>query len=54
VETAENGKLGVEEYEKNLNQCQSLRCKGQFKLIIMDLGMPIMDGFQASEEILQQ
>jgi CheY-like chemotaxis protein len=34
-------------------ECDSIQCKGQYKLILMDLGMPIKDGFKASEEIFK-
>ncbi|GAB3939584.1 hypothetical protein GCM10028805_00220 [Spirosoma harenae] len=40
VETAENGLIGV-------NKCAA----GQFDLVLMDLQMPVMDGYTASSEI---
>jgi len=40
VETAENGQIGVD-------KCR----EGQFDLILMDLQMPVMDGYTAAQEI---
>ena len=40
VKVAENGKVGVAEYKN-----------GKFGLILMDLHMPIMDGYEATKEI---
>ena len=41
-------------FEKSLlKDCKLKTCEGYYRLIIMDLGMPIKDGFQASTEILQ-
>ena len=42
VTTAENGKLGVEKAEQ-----------GDFDAILMDMQMPVMDGYQASSRIRQ-
>jgi CheY-like chemotaxis protein len=40
-------------YEKNLlKDCCNERCERYYKLIIMDIGMPIKDGFEASREII--
>jgi len=45
--------LAVQQFEKNLlTQCKNLLCDKAYKLIIMDIGMPIKDGFEASKEIL--
>ncbi len=43
VETAENGQIAVRKME-----CAS---PGDYDLVIMDLQMPVMDGWQASEAI---
>lgn len=40
VDTAENGQIGVE-------KCRD----GQFDLVLMDLQMPVMDGYTAAQEI---
>jgi CheY-like chemotaxis protein len=40
VETAENGLIGY-------NKCR----EGQFDLVLMDLQMPVMDGYTAAQEI---
>ena len=52
VATASNGKIAVEMYRECLSKpCQcSLRA---FKLILMDLSMPVMNGDKASSEILK-
>ena len=48
VAIAENGKAGYEAYVSNFHQkC----CDIKFQMIIMDLQMPIMDGFQSAEYI---
>ncbi len=48
-----NGQEAVEQYEKNyLKECNNSECKRLYKLIIMDIGMPIKDGYEASKEIL--
>lgn len=50
---AQNGKIAVDkfkEYNSKLCNCQNRA----FKLIVMDLQMPIMDGYQASKIILSQ
>jgi CheY-like chemotaxis protein len=36
----------------NLQEMCNDNCKKRYKLIIMDLGMPNKDGFEASREIL--
>jgi len=44
---AENGKIGVEMVENRLKSDEK-----QFDLIFMDMHMPVMDGFEATEQIL--
>ena len=40
-------------FEQNLmKECSNPLCQRQHQLIIMDIGMPIKDGFVASKEIL--
>lgn len=42
-------------YEKSLlKECKHKNCEGYYRLIIMDLGMPVKDGFEASSDILQR
>lgn len=55
VDEAINGKEALEKFEKMFmkSKCTNPTCKlSCYRLIIMDLNMPIMDGFQATEEIL--
>ena len=41
-------------FKKNLQEkCQDPNCIQNYKLIIMDLGMPNKDGFEASHDILK-
>ena len=41
-------------YEGNLlKECKQPNCERIYKLIIMDIGMPIKDGFEASRDIIQ-
>ena len=50
IDKAENGKEGLDMFVDNLQkQCCSIR----YKLILMDLEMPIMDGYTATEKILE-
>jgi CheY-like chemotaxis protein len=55
VVRAFNGEDAVRKFEKRIKgSCKNLSCtKYQFKLILMDLQMPIKDGFEACEEILK-
>ena len=54
IDEATNGEEAVIAFEKNLlKDCQNSNCNRAYKLIIMDIGMPIKDGFEASKEILQ-
>ena len=45
---AENGKIGVD-----IVKDRKLKEEKQFDLIFMDMHMPVMDGFEASEKILE-
>jgi len=45
---AENGQVGLDMIKKRINNGQK-----QFDLIFMDLHMPVMDGFKATEKILE-
>ena len=49
--TADNGKIGVEKVCENIKNAQ----KGEkiFDLIFMDIFMPVMDGIEASSEIMK-
>ena len=51
VDEATNGKEAVEKFEKFFlnSKCLNPTCRNScYRLIIMDLNMPIMDGFEAS------
>ena len=53
IDEACDGIQAVECYKKNLKElCQDSNCIRGYKLIIMDLGMPLKNGFEASKEIL--
>ena len=45
IERAENGKLGYEAYERNLRKTC---CEKYFKLVFMDINMPVMDGYESA------
>jgi CheY-like chemotaxis protein len=49
IERAVNGKEAVELFEANL---MKTCCQKYFKLVLMDLNMPIMDGYEATLHIL--
>ena len=50
IERAENGKLGAEAYERNLKKTC---CREYYKLIFMDINMPVLDGFGSAELIFK-
>ena len=45
VEIAENGRAALDLYDKDSDQ------KSRFDLIIMDMQMPVLDGYQATKEL---
>ena len=46
IDEACNGDVAVKQYEQNLlKECKNSLCERAYKLIIMDIGMPIKDGF---------
>ena len=48
---AENGRIAVDKYTEKLSL--PCKCKNRvYPLIIMDIGMPVMDGKEASKLIL--
>jgi CheY-like chemotaxis protein len=51
VDKALNGQEAVNMFQKNLvKKC----CNVRYKLVLMDLNMPIMDGYDATALIIQQ
>ena len=49
-ETAENGAEGV----RRVQEADMRECCGGYRLILMDLNMPIMDGIQATRSIFHE
>lgn len=52
VEEARNGEEAVRKITKNLEKTQKLEHHCHYKLVFMDLDMPIKNGFEASEELM--
>jgi len=48
ITVAENGRLAIERYEQNLET------KEQFNLVLMDMQMPEMDGYEATRQLRRQ
>ena len=48
-EEAENGKVALQMYQKQLNKT----CWNGYRLILMDLNMPVMNGLKATQKILE-
>jgi CheY-like chemotaxis protein len=45
----ENGKLEVESFKFNM---EKVCCNVRYRLVLTDLNMPVMDGFEAARQIL--
>ena len=49
IDEASDGYQAVESFQKNyLELCSDDNCIRNYKLILMDLGMPLKNGFEAS------
>ena len=46
---AENGLIAVEKYQKNMTKSC---CDVRYKVILLDIQMPVMDGIEAAKNIL--
>ena len=54
IDEAVNGDVAVKMYQKSmLKKCKLKNCEGYYRLILMDLGMPMKDGFEASKDIIE-
>ena len=53
IDDASNGKIALEKFEKGLKKpCGCIN--RTYRLILMDIAMPIMDGIESSKKILRQ
>ena len=50
ADEAENGKIALQMYKDSLLNA----CWNGYKLILMDLNMPVMDGITSAQRILQE
>ena len=50
VDKAMNGQEAVNMYSENLKKTC---CNTKYKLILMDLNMPLMDGYEATNRLLK-
>lgn len=50
IDRAENGKIGADMYKAN---AEKTCCTNYYKLIFMDINMPVMDGYQSTEAIFK-
>ena len=49
---AQNGKIAVDKFKEGVNK--SCKCKDRaFKLVLMDIQMPVKDGIDATKEIMK-